>query len=61
MQIKTVLFDLDGTITDSAPGIVNSVAYTLDKYGIPYNDKKELEIFIGPPLAKQFEIFCGFS
>ena len=61
MHIKTVLFDLDGTITDSAPGIVNSVAYTLDKYGIPYNDKKELEVFIGPPLAKQFELFCGFS
>lgn len=61
MNIKTVLFDLDGTITDSAPGIVNSVAYTLDKYGIPYSDKKELEEFVGPPLAKQFEIFCGFS
>lgn len=61
MGIKTVLFDLDGTITDSGPGIVNSVAYTLDKYGFPYNNKKELEIFVGPPLAEQFEIFMGCS
>lgn len=61
MAVNTVLFDLDGTITDSGPGIVNSVAYTLDKYGFPYENKKDLEIFVGPPLAKQFEIFMGCS
>ena len=61
MAINTVLFDLDGTITDSGPGIVNSVAYTLDKYGFSYECKDELKEFIGPPLAKQFEIFMGCS
>ena len=61
MAVKTVLFDLDGTITDSGPGIVNSVAYTLNKYNFPYENKKQLEVFIGPPLAKQFEIFMGCS
>ena len=47
---KTVLLDLDGTITDSAPGIVNSVSYALEKFGIKEHDCKKLESFIGPPL-----------
>ena len=49
-----ILFDLDGTLTDSGRGITNSVAYALDKYGISYKSKKELECFIGPPLALTF-------
>ena len=51
---KTLLFDLDGTLTDSSRGITNSVAYALEKYGLPYKNKKELECFIGPPLVKMF-------
>ena len=35
MKITTVLFDLDGTLTDSGPGIMNSVKYALEKAGEP--------------------------
>lgn len=56
-----ILFDLDGTLTDSGPGITNSVAYSLKKYGIEVEDRTELYKFIGPPLRESFEKYYGFS
>lgn len=56
-----ILFDLDGTLTDSGPGITNSVAYSLKKYGIEVTDRTELYKFIGPPLKESFEKYYGFS
>ena len=56
-----VLFDLDGTITDSATGILNSVSYALKKYNIVIEDEEELNKFVGPPLQESFMRFCGFS
>ena len=56
-----IIFDLDGTLTDSGLGITNSVRYTLDKYSIAVKDNSELECFIGPPLNVSFEQFYGFS
>ena len=58
---QTILFDLDGTLTNSELGITNSVAYALGKYGIQVPDKKALRVFIGPPLQDSFERFYGFS
>jgi len=57
----TVLFDLDGTITDSGAGILNSVTYALKKYNIIIEDRAELNKFVGPPLQDSFINFCGFS
>lgn len=50
-----ILFDLDGTITNSAPGIINSVQYSLKKCGIENIDKSSLLGFIGPPLSESFD------
>lgn len=61
MEIKTVLFDLDGTLTDSGPGIINGVQYALKQYGMEVDDLSQLRCFIGPPLHKQFQEFCSFS
>ena len=61
MSYSTILFDLDGTLTDSAEGIVNSVVYALDKKGVPYASKQELRRFVGPPLQDSFKNYCGFS
>ncbi len=57
----TFFFDLDGTITDSAPGITNSVVYALKKYGIEEKDYVKLCKFIGPPLTVSFQELYGFS
>lgn len=56
-----VLFDLDGTLTDPAIGITNSVMHSLTKYGIDVADRTELYKFIGPPLHESFEKYYGFS
>lgn len=58
---NTVLFDLDGTLTDPGQGITNSVAYSLKKFGIEVEDKRELYKFIGPPLLDSFMKYYGFS
>ncbi len=51
---KAVLFDLDGTLTESGEGITKSVQYALEKIGRPEPDLDKLKIFIGPPLLEQF-------
>ncbi len=58
---STVLFDLDGTLTDPGTGITNSVMYALSHYGITVSDRSELYRFIGPPLYDSFRGFYGFS
>ncbi len=58
--MKTVFFDLDGTLTDPGLGITNSVLYALKAYGI--EEKREnLYSFIGPPLVDSFQSRYGFS
>ena len=54
---KTILFDLDGTLTDSGEGIINSVAMTLERYGLPVPDRQTLRVFVGPPLHETFQQF----
>ena len=61
MSYDFILFDLDGTLTDSAEGIVNSVVYALERKGIPYASKQALRRFVGPPLQESFREYCGFS
>lgn len=61
MNFQTILFDLDGTLTDPGIGITNSVMYALDKFGISVGDRSELYKFIGPPLWESFKRFYGFS
>ena len=59
-KYDTILFDLDGTLTDSGLGIVNAVKYGLDYYGIPLGDVDPNE-FVGPPMRDSFQKFYGFS
>ena len=51
---KTVLFDLDGTITDSEPGIIACVQHALRQFGIEVENPNTLRPFIGPPLRDSF-------
>jgi phosphoglycolate phosphatase len=56
-----VLFDLDGTLTDAAPGIVNCLKYALDDMGIEPPDETTLRSFLGPPLDITFREYFGLT
>ncbi|MDD3164840.1 MAG: HAD hydrolase-like protein [Oscillospiraceae bacterium] len=56
-----VLFDLDGTITDSAPGILAAARYALAQFGITEPDDAVMLQYIGPPLPDSFETYHGLS
>ena len=60
-MFDTVLFDLDGTLTDPGEGITKSVEYALKKFDIITQDRRELYKFIGPPLKDSFMKYYGFS
>ena len=59
MKYKNIIFDLDGTVTDSKPGIVKGVQYALHCYGIDEPDLDKLTSFVGPPLYKSFMNYLG--
>ena len=62
MQDYTIiLFDLDGTLTDSAPGILNSVRYACRKLGLPIPGEETLRRFLGPPLIASFRELMGLE
>jgi phosphoglycolate phosphatase len=56
---KTVLLDLDGTLVDSAPGIVSTIAYTLRELDYPVPPISELLHWVGPPLPESFHLLGG--
>lgn len=58
---KAILFDLDGTLTDSSQGIINSLKYALKAYNICDYDEKMLDMFLGPPLLEVFQVHFGFD
>lgn len=60
-MIKNVLFDLDGTLIDSAEGILSSVEYAFAHLGEEVPPRRELMRFIGPPLDVSFRTFYGMS
>lgn len=49
-HVDTILFDLDGCLTDSGPSIINSMAYALEKIGVEVPPQEELRTCVGPPL-----------
>lgn len=61
LHYKTILFDLDGTLTDPKEGITKSVEYALNSFGIHVPDREALCRFIGPPLTAGFMEFYGFD
>ena len=51
---KVILFDLDGTLTDSGEGIINCATLALEHFGLPVPSREEMEVFVGPPLDQTF-------
>lgn len=60
-KYDVILFDMDGTLTDSSPGIMNSIIYALKKYNINVENTDELRKFLGPPIHESFRDFYGFD
>ena len=56
-----ILFDLDGTLTESGTGIIRSVQHALRSFSIEEGDVQKLRNFIGPPLVDSFQKYYGFS
>ncbi|CAN5400578.1 HAD family hydrolase [soil metagenome] len=56
-----ILFDLDGTIVDSAPGITASLAWTFERLGRPIPTPAELLAYVGPPILDSFRDLAGMT
>lgn len=54
MKYPAILFDLDGTLTDSGEGVINCVLLALRHYGIEISNRDSLRYFVGPPLRESF-------
>ena len=52
MPFALALIDLDGTVTDSAPGIVSSIEHAYDALGVPRPSAEDLRRFVGPPIEE---------
>ena len=52
--MKQILFDLDGTLTDSGEGILHCAELTLQHYGLPVPPRSEMRSMVGPPLMDSF-------
>lgn len=61
MKYQAVIFDLDGTLSDSAPGILEGVQFALQQMEWPQPDERSLLRFLGPPLMHSFTQFCGMT
>lgn len=55
-----ILFDLDGTLTDSKPGITECIAYALEKENVPYTNQI-LDKMVGPPFRVSMHDFLGLE
>lgn len=61
MKYKYIIFDLDGTLSDSKEGITKSVQYALEKVGIIEENLENLEHFVGPPMLEEYINAYGMS
>jgi phosphoglycolate phosphatase len=60
-RYKKILFDLDGTLTASEPGIFACIKHALSFFGIQEDSEERLRLLIGPPLGQSFKDMYGFN
>lgn len=60
-QYQTLLFDLDGTLSDSGLGIINGIKKVMEHYQVTLDNQTQLSEFIGPPLFESFQKYFGFT
>ena len=57
MEKRILVFDLDGTLTDSGEGIINCGQIVLKHYGLPVPSRQDMRCMVGPPLRESFPRF----
>jgi len=57
MKQRALIFDLDGTLTDSGEGVINCAQLALRHFGLPAEDREAMRVFVGPPLRESFPWF----
>ena len=60
-KFTTILWDLDGTIIDSSPGVFESFHHTFQSLGLPDLTDEQMRPFMGPPLSNTFGQVLGFE
>ena len=60
-NVRHILFDLDGVISNNSDGIIGGVIHAMESFSVEVPSKSELLRFIGPPLKDAFADFCGMS
>lgn len=60
-KYDVIAFDLDGTLSDPAKGLIDGFVYCFKKLGLPYNDREELRKYIGPSLYEEWQEDFGFT
>ncbi len=60
-KYRVIIFDLDGTLLDTAPGIISAVRYTADTMGLPQLPDSTLAAFCGPPSLKSYRTHYGLD
>ena len=61
MKYKLVIFDFDGTLADTSPGIFNSIRHSSAVLGLPAISENQMRSFIGPPLSSAYSDNFGLS
>ena len=61
MNYHTILWDFDGTLVDTSPGIMACICYACAQLKQPEPEKAVLRKFIGPPLYDSFQAYLGYS
>jgi phosphoglycolate phosphatase len=60
-QYEVIAFDLDGTLSDPAKGLIQGFVYCFRKLGLPYDDEESLRKYIGPSLYDEWQEDFGFT
>ena len=55
MDMKYILFDLDGTLMDTSVGVLKAVDYVVQQFGLEEADEETKQTFIGPPIYEAFD------
>ncbi|MBQ2793872.1 MAG: HAD hydrolase-like protein [Clostridia bacterium] len=60
-KYEIIAFDLDGTLSDPAHGLLDGFVYAFKKLCVDYGERESLRRFIGPPLAEEWQRAFGFT